>query len=110
MYEQFNRDNYDPFNLGDLLRRANGKLLRGRQATRKLKNYLKHSCVICGETHQLEFHHLKKRADVGGRRMASIKNIAAVLEEAEKCVVVCRACHVWLHQNEEPIKYDEWGR
>jgi transposase-like protein len=56
------------------------------------------SCVICGYDRcagALQFHHVDpatKRFEIGGRGLT--RSLAALREEAKKCVLLCGNCHV----------------
>jgi hypothetical protein len=57
-------------------------------------------CLICGEQElaALDFHHLdesEKRFNLSG--IAKTKPLAALREEADRCIVVCASCHRKLH-------------
>lgn len=74
---------------------------RIRQEGRELVNSLKDSCIVCGETEKccLTFHHLNpltksfNLGDISSRSTTKAK----ILEEVEKCVVLCFNCHMKLH-------------
>jgi len=53
-----------------------------------------HPCVDCGETDPvvLEFDHLRDKAFAIGPALSQ-KNWNSILEEIEKCEVVCANCH-----------------
>lgn len=58
-----------------------------------------HPCVVCGETCVacLDFHHTdptQKDFTVSQRQNGSL---ALLMEEVQKCVVVCRNCHAKIH-------------
>jgi hypothetical protein len=66
-----------------------------------------HTCVLCGEENPvvLEFHHLKKR---NGKKHKTISNMVTshalwdrILEEINKCVVLCSNCHLIVHDQIE---------
>ena len=65
-------------------------------------NYkLEHPCVHCGEANpvQLIFHHVipedKKFSISSG--VYSGRNINSIKLEIDKCVVLCKKCHVFVH-------------
>ncbi len=66
------------------------------------------SCVICGynKCHSaLVLHHLdpsKKDFELGSIR-ANPKNWNAIVNELQKCVLVCQNCHCELHENKTSI-------
>ena len=84
---------------GDLCRdriRKRGHRLRDRNRTLILSYLLEHPCVDCGEPDPvvLDFDHVR------GRKVANVsflvfrlKTWAVILEEIEKCEVVCANCH-----------------
>ena len=59
-------------------------------------------CVICGEMGFVDFHHsdpsTKKDTIANLMKLSpSDKNIAVLMEEVNKCVPVCMACHMAIH-------------
>ena len=60
------------------------------------------SCIKCGENYIrcLDFHHIdpeEKETSIS-RMRATGKSLASIMKEAEKCVVVCKNCHVKIHE------------
>ena len=58
-------------------------------------------CIVCGENHPgcLDFHHQNPR-----NKMDTVSDLVSrgygrrtILQEIEKCIVVCKNCHVKLH-------------
>jgi transposase len=78
--------------------RANKVTEWRRRAKRTLVAEAGGACALCGYDEllaALEFHHLDpatKRFGIGTRGLA--RNIAALREEAAKCVLLCTRCHV----------------
>ena len=63
---------------------------------------LQHKCCICGESEPccLDFHHLHdKKFEIGYSMDVTVENL---MEEIEKCIVLCANCHRKLHAG----KYD----
>lgn len=59
---------------------------------------LSKGCLICGYNKcaaALDFHHID--ASTKTNRVSKIYNADQALEEASKCVVLCKICHVELH-------------
>lgn len=61
-------------------------------------------CIYCGETHlqKLQFHHKnpkEKLTDIATLVYCNAK-LKYVLDELNKCVVVCDSCHKKLHNKE----------
>lgn len=57
------------------------------------------SCVKCGETEPvcLDFHHVDPTQKDFGIGAAMGRNWTKILEEIEKCIVVCSNCHRKIH-------------
>lgn len=71
----------------------------------EVKSSLK--CKICGEDRYpcLDFHHripTEKEFDIGPAASSLAKN--RILKEIEKCDVLCRNCHAFLHWEEKQVK------
>lgn len=73
-----------------------------RRSWNKTQGFLKFvrangSCAICGEDHPacLDFHHLDPAEKE--HRMAECRSIQAAIQEAAKCVLLCRNCHAKGH-------------
>jgi hypothetical protein len=76
---------------------AEGRRKRERAKTRTrllLEFFRSHPCADCGETDPLvlEFDHLKDKSFNIGHQFAS-RSWQAILDEIEKCEVVCANCH-----------------
>ena len=79
-----------------------------RERSKKLKQWWldfksKLSCTECGENHPscLDFHHKNKddkKYSIG--RMVSRYSKISMMEEIEKCKILCSNCHRKLHWNE----------
>ena len=64
---------------------------------REYKESLK--CELCGEDRApcLDFHHvIEKRKEIS-QMVASGWSVATILDEIEKCMVVCSNCHRMIH-------------
>jgi len=75
---------------------ARKKSLRLERTTYLLDYFSRHPCTDCGETDAvvLEFDHLDATAksfDIG--QALSYRNWQSILEEIDKCEVVCANCH-----------------
>lgn len=73
---------------------------RQKQLFQEYKNKLK--CEICGEDEMicLDFHHLnpkEKEGDISHLLLKQNRSFKRVLEEVEKCVVLCSNCHRKVH-------------
>lgn len=71
-----------------------------RQRNRKLMNDIKlqRRCLYCKGINKLEFHH--RNPDNKFREVADMETYTQgrILEEIEKCDVVCNECHKNLHR------------
>ena len=60
-------------------------------------------CIICGESARecLDWHHINphNKVDRISRMNKQDKEISLVLEEINKCIVVCSNCHRKIHAN-----------
>ena len=80
---------------------------RGKRTRKRNKefilNYKKDKeCEICGyneHTEILQFHHKDDNKSKGVSDMSSSGNycIKRILEEIEKCALLCPNCHMWIH-------------
>lgn len=72
------------------------------------------NCVVCGEAEEacLDFHHMDPDTKEDGiSSMVGSRSNASVIEELNKCVVLCACCHRKVHKygwetvtgNSEPI-------
>lgn len=93
-------------------RNADDRYKKGKARKEFLRDWLMRykaevSCVVCGEDHPavLEFHH----RDPGTKRyelsvmVSRAMTISSMLEEIDKCDVLCANCHRKLHN---AFKYD----
>lgn len=57
-----------------------------------------HPCILCGESSKecLDFHHLHDK-DVEVSKLRTFGSIRRVIEEIDKCVVLCANCHRKVH-------------
>lgn len=63
------------------------------------------SCALCGwNTHPevLQFHHRDPSMKTTGMNAGGIGNYSMkkLLEEIDKCILICPNCHFWLHYQE----------
>jgi hypothetical protein len=84
------------------LRRIKKNKKRNKEWYREYKKTLK--CCECGENHPacLDFHHMdptKKEIEISSF-INNTYSINTIMEEIEKCMVLCANCHRKLHHNE----------
>ena len=76
---------------------------RGYEAKKKLLQYKGYKCSNCGydkNSAALCFHHLKdKKFNLDIRKCANT-NWKELVEEADKCIVLCHNCHMETHYPE----------
>lgn len=77
-------------------------LKRWRERRRVWIESLKTSCVVCGESEPacLDWHHLDtetKVVSISRMKSSSTYSQQRVLEELEKCVLLCANCHRKIH-------------
>jgi hypothetical protein len=63
------------------------------------------ACAVCGYQRcivNLGFHHVDPTTKSFGMSMATGRSIAALREEAKKCVLVCANCHGEIEAGEIP--------
>lgn len=71
-----------------------------RDRIKQLKNDMKTSCIVCGETEKccLDFHHTRdKDFKIGDGSNVGSKTEQAFMEEIQKCIILCANCHRKLH-------------
>jgi hypothetical protein len=75
--------------------RARAKRERAANQLRIVEYLLGHPCVDCGETNPvvLEFDHLRDKLNAVSRLLVLGHPWERILEEIEKCDVVCANCH-----------------
>lgn len=86
-YYQRNKTNY----------RKTSKLKR-QKILSIVNNIKSKGCIICGETNIacLDFHHLRdKKGNISD--LIKIENLNKVINEINKCIVLCANCHRKLH-------------
>lgn len=75
------------------------QIKRCKERVIKLSNNIKQNmgCSMCGETNptRLVFHHVNPTNKKCG--VFECRSINALLEEANKCIVLCRNCHRKVH-------------
>jgi len=93
-----------------VLERRKQRRLEARDWLRRYKSRL--SCIECGESHPacLQFHHRNREeknftiSNVAGRQDVSLKRL---MQEIEKCEVLCVNCHAKRHWREK-YESDDW--
>ncbi|GAC1388942.1 MAG: hypothetical protein NVS4B11_04530 [Ktedonobacteraceae bacterium] len=93
-----------------ILKRRKQRRLDTREWLRKYKSNL--FCVECGEKHPvcLQFHHRDRKTkkfaigNMAGRDDVSLKRL---MNEIEKCEVLCVNCHAKRHWNEANVFDDQ---
>jgi hypothetical protein len=81
--------------------------VRRRQRSKDCKDFvfnylLSHPCRHCPETEPvvLTFHHLHDKKDTISHMIRKGIAIKKVIEEIDKCIVLCHNCHARLHAKE----------
>ena len=84
-------------NKSDYIARAKRDRPEQERKTRELLASMRTACVNCGETHPatLDFHHTDP--SVKEANITMLDSRKKMLEEADKCVVLCSNCHRKLH-------------
>lgn len=69
-----------------------------------LQRLLKEECEICGSTHEVQVHHVRKLKDLKepGRKEKSLW-MQTMIALSRKTLVVCHECHVAIHAG-KPVK------
>lgn len=78
--------------------------LRGASTRQFIVDYKNtHPCIICGEDNRvcLDFHHLDPTQKDFNLSAAttSTRSIESIQEEIDKCVVLCKNCHMKVHND-----------
>lgn len=84
------------------VRAAKQKII-GRNKEYVAEYLAEHPCIACGATEGLCFHHSEpetKRLSVGDLTIRG-HSLEVIWGEIDKCVVLCRSCHMKHHRNEE---------
>lgn len=83
-----------------------------RRIIRERKEMLKdikadRGCLYCGVHHPLclDFHHRDPTLKSFSVSTVHTTNISRLMEEVEKCGVVCRNCHMLLHAGLDPSSW-----
>lgn len=86
-------------NKGNIKKRVKTNKGQHRQQYKEWKETL--SCEICGESETccLDFHHRDPSEKDGTVSKFVSSSFERVLEEAEKCAVLCANCHRKVHNN-----------
>ncbi len=66
-----------------------------------VQRLLRQECELCGDTEQLEVHHLRKLADLKMRwqgRREKPRWVRTMIAMRRKTLVVCHACHMEIHR------------
>lgn len=103
-HSQYVQSHYNA-NKGIYTQRAveSGKRYRDRNADYVKEVKQNASCVQCGESHPavLDFHHIDaNEKDFEISRIGS-GSFESLLEELQKCIILCSNCHRKLHWNEK---------
>ena len=63
------------------------------------------SCSVCGESRHwcLDFHHINDDKDKAVSDMVGTHSWESIVNEINKCIVVCRNCHADIHYHERNI-------
>jgi predicted HNH restriction endonuclease len=87
---------------------------KNNQLAKEWLNTLRTECKICGENRSwvLDFHHVNQKDKTFDISYYSISGTTAfetkkkkILEEMEKCIVVCANCHRDIHYQEKTGAY-----
>lgn len=54
-------------------------------------------CVLCGSHKNLSFHHIEHKSKEIAWLINSNATISQLKRELEKCVVLCKSCHIYVH-------------
>lgn len=94
----------DRYSKDESMRKRKAATLQQRRKDRSewLKNYKENqSCFVCGESDSacLEFHHKdpSQKEELVSRLINQAASMKMVLNEIEKCVILCANCHRKLH-------------
>ena len=72
------------------------KVYGGR--TELVKRLLAEKCELCGSTENIEVHHIRKLADLKKKGQAEVPKWVQIMSARKrKTLVVCRECHVAIH-------------
>ena len=72
------------------------KVYGGR--TELVKRLLAEKCELCGSTKNIEVHHIRKLADLKKKGQAEVPKWVQIMSARKrKTLVVCRECHVAIH-------------
>ena len=75
-----------------------------RERRQKYEKLLGGVCSYCGSSNNLQFHHLDESTkDFSIGKLMNYSE-SKVLEELEKCVLLCKSCHRRLHLNKGTFK------
>ena len=73
-----------------------------RKERQEIVNGFKKRCEKCGEDDIvcLDFHHVDdNKVDAVSQMALDNRKIEIILDEIEKCIVVCRNCHAKIHRD-----------
>ena len=74
-----------------------------RKVKRKLVEHFGGKCVLCGYDKSysaLQFHHVNKDKSFGIAASGLTRSYKDLLNEAEKCILICANCHAEQHGNQ----------
>lgn len=74
-----------------------------RSVIKYCRNLRNNKCEICGNTTNLDFHHkdpTNKKFNITERRFLT----GILFDELERCILICRSCHLKLHRDKNNEK------
>ena len=80
------------------------RLVRVAERNEIVKRFLADTCELCGSTQAVEVHHIRKLADLKkkGKKEKPLW-VQMMAARHRKTLVVCRECHVSIHQGKAKI-------
>lgn len=88
---------YYKHNKSKTIERANAAIVKLRNIVNIIKE--SYGCCFCGEKHPvcLDFHHPNLDKDDNVAQCVMTKNKVKIINEINKCIVICSNCHRKLH-------------